>query len=170
MHTVRLGGQSNKETTSILFCNCRVHMKSATSKSQTITILQRALSVLMLCAPKHRQPFSYHTKMAVFEYFHVLFVFSSKNLTQTQKSALNMASSDSQIDKPHMQPISESHTGRLETQPISESHTGRLETQPISESHTGRLETQPISESHTGRLETQPISESHTGGLETQPI
>ena len=32
-----------------------------------------ALSVLMLCAPSKRQrPFSYHTKMADFEYFRVL--------------------------------------------------------------------------------------------------
>ena len=36
-------------------------------------ILKEALSVLMLCAPNNRQrPFSYHTKMADFEYFRVL--------------------------------------------------------------------------------------------------
>ena len=35
------------------------------------------LSVLMLCAPSNRRrPFSYHTKMADFEYFRVLSVSS----------------------------------------------------------------------------------------------
>ena len=37
---------------------------------------------------------------ADFEYFRVLSVFSLKKLTQTRKRVLNMASSDSQIDKP----------------------------------------------------------------------
>ena len=34
------------------------------------------------------------------EYFHLLAKFLLKKLTSTQKSVLNMASSDSQIDKP----------------------------------------------------------------------
>ena len=48
--------------------------------------------MLMLCAPSNRWwPFSiYHMKMVDFEYSRVL----------SQKSVLNMASSDSQIDKP----------------------------------------------------------------------
>ena len=55
----------------------------------------------LLCAPSsHRRPFSYHPKMADFEYFRVLSVFSWKKLPLTQKSVLNMSSSDSQIDKP----------------------------------------------------------------------
>ena len=59
-------------------------------------------SVLMLCAPSNRRrPFSYHAKMAAFEYFRVLSVFSwKKNRLKLRKSVLNMASSDSQIDKP----------------------------------------------------------------------
>ena len=56
----------------------------------------------MLCAPSNCQrPFPYHTKMADFKYFLVLSVFLWKILGGiTQKSVLNMASSDSQIDKP----------------------------------------------------------------------
>ena len=39
-------------------------------------ILLKKLSVLMLCTPNNCwQPFSYHKKMANFEYFHVLSVF-----------------------------------------------------------------------------------------------
>ena len=37
----------------------------------------KKLSVLMLCTPRnHQQPFLYHMKMAAFEYFLVLSVFS----------------------------------------------------------------------------------------------
>ena len=44
---------------------------------QYISQLKQSLSVLMLCAPSNRRrPFSYHTKMADFEYFRVLSVFS----------------------------------------------------------------------------------------------
>ena len=40
-------------------------------------LFTEALSVLMLCAPNNRRrPFSYHTKMADFEYLSVLSVFS----------------------------------------------------------------------------------------------
>ena len=65
-------------------------------------MVKDALSVLMFCEPNKRwQPFSYHTKMVDFEYFGVLSVFwRKKKLAETQKSVLNMASSDSQIDKP----------------------------------------------------------------------
>ena len=43
--------------------------------------LKETLSVLMLCAPSNRRrPFSYHTKMADFEYFRVLSVFSWNKL------------------------------------------------------------------------------------------
>ena len=39
--------------------------------------IKEALSVLMLCAPNNRRrPFSYHAKMADFEHFRVLSVFS----------------------------------------------------------------------------------------------
>ena len=63
--------------------------------------LLEALSVLMPCAPSNRRrPFSYHTKMADFHYSRVLSVFSWKKLASLQKNVLNMASSDSQIDKP----------------------------------------------------------------------
>ena len=57
-----------------------------------VKTVKEALSVLMLCAPSNRRwPFSYHT----------CFVrFLVQKLAQTQKSALNMARSDSQIDKP----------------------------------------------------------------------
>ena len=45
----------------------------------------KELSVLMLCAPNNRRrPFLYHTKMADFEYFHVLSVFSWSKLASTQ--------------------------------------------------------------------------------------
>ena len=56
----------------------------------------------MLCASyDHRWPFLYIcTKMAAFEYFHVLSVFLWKKLTQIQKSVLDMARGNSQIDKP----------------------------------------------------------------------
>ena len=38
--------------------------------------IKEALSVLMLCTPSNsQQPFSYHTKLADFKYFHVLSVF-----------------------------------------------------------------------------------------------
>ena len=61
----------------------------------------KKLSVLMLCAPSNRRrSFSYHTKMADLDYFRILSVFSWKKLTRSQKNVLNMASSDSQIDKP----------------------------------------------------------------------
>ena len=49
--------------------------------SQHSEFLKEVLSVLMLCAPSnHRRPFSYHTKMADFEYFRVLSIFSWKKL------------------------------------------------------------------------------------------
>ena len=66
------------------------------------TVLNEALSVLMLCAPSNRRrPFSCHTKMADFEYFRVLAIFLwEKKKTKIQKNVLNMASSDSLIDKP----------------------------------------------------------------------
>ena len=71
------------------------------SKNAQSLLAKEALSVLMLCAPNNRRwPFSYHTKISGFEYFRVLSVFSWKRLTKTQKSVLNMACSDSQIDKP----------------------------------------------------------------------
>ena len=44
-------------------------------------VFEETLSVLMPCAPcNRRRPFSCHTKMADFEYFRVLFVFSWKKL------------------------------------------------------------------------------------------
>ena len=47
--------------------------------SQHSDFLKEVLSVLMLCAPSNcRRPFSYHTKMADFEYFRVLSIFSWK--------------------------------------------------------------------------------------------
>ena len=56
---------------------------------------------LMLCAPSNRQrPFSYHTKMADFELFSCFVHFLVKIIDITQKSVLNLASDDSQIDKP----------------------------------------------------------------------
>ena len=55
----------------------------------------------MLCAPSNRRrPFSYHTKMADFEYFSCFVRFLVNKLAYTQKSVLNMASSDSQFGKP----------------------------------------------------------------------
>ena len=69
------------------------------------TVLKEALSVLMLCVPRNnlwpcKLYVLYSTKMVDFEHFCVLSIFSWKKLAQTQKSVLNMASSDSQMDKP----------------------------------------------------------------------
>ena len=51
----------------------------------------------MLCAPSNRgRPFSYHTKMADFEYFRVC----SFSLGKKKGINLNMVRNDSQIDKP----------------------------------------------------------------------
>ena len=47
---------------------------------------------------KRRRPFSYHTKMAIFVFYTLLF--SWVKLASTQKSSSNIASRDSQIDKP----------------------------------------------------------------------
>ena len=52
----------------------------------------------MLCAPSNRRrPFSLHTKMADLSCF---LPFLVKRIDIHQKSVLNMASSDSQVDKP----------------------------------------------------------------------
>ena len=77
-------------------------MAACSSIQKPEVICDVYLSVLMLCAPSNRRrPFSYHTKMADFNYVRVLSVFSSvEKQLATQKSVLNMASSDSQIDKP----------------------------------------------------------------------
>ena len=57
--------------------------------------IKEVLSVLMLCASSdRRRPFSYHKKMANFRFL------VKKNWHKLRKNVLNMASSDSQIDKP----------------------------------------------------------------------
>ena len=69
---------------SLIAAMCDKILTSGDPKFQILTEeqLKEVLSVLMLCAPdNHRRPFSYHTKIADFEYFHVLSVFSWNKLT-----------------------------------------------------------------------------------------
>ena len=52
-------------------------LNTVNSEVACLHTFKAALSLLMLCATSNRwRPFSYHTKMADFEYFHVLSVFS----------------------------------------------------------------------------------------------
>ena len=68
-------------------------------------MFKEALSVLIFCVPSnHRWPFSYDMKMVDFKYFRAFVHFLVKNKNKkignyTQKSVLNIGSSDSQINK-----------------------------------------------------------------------